>query len=408
MTFWILTIALALVVALFMARALLVGGKSEEHPAAYDLRVYRDQLKEVDRDLERGIVSAEDAERARTEISRKILAADAKLKEVDEAGDIGAGRSPFVVLVISLVCIGGALGVYWQLGAPGYGDYGIKLRMAEAQENRENRPTQADIESGLPNLPASDAFPADVLELIEKLRQAVANNPDDIQGLTLLASNEARLGNFSAAYEAQAHLIEVKGDSATAEDFVTLGELMILAADGYVSPEAEIALTRALNLDENHPVGRYYMSLLMAQIGRPDVTFRVWRELLNEGPDDAPWIAPIRAQIMDAAAWAGVEYELPPVAPIAGPSAEDIAAAGEMDAADQQAMIRGMVQRLSDRLATEGGSATEWAQLISALGVLGDTDQARAIWAEAQAVFAADPAGLEQVRAGAQRAGVAE
>lgn len=408
MTFWILTIALALVVALFMARALLVGGKSEEHPAAYDLRVYRDQLKEVDRDLERGIVSAEDAERARTEISRKILAADAKLKEVDEAGDTGAGRSPLVVLVISLVCIGGALGVYWQLGAPGYGDYGIKLRMAEAQENRENRPSQADIESGLPNLPATDAFPADVLELIEKLRQAVANNPDDIQGLTLLASNEARLGNFSAAYAAQAHLIEVKGGNATAEDFVTLGELMILAADGYVSPEAEVALTRALNMDENHPVGRYYMSLLMAQIGRPDVTFRVWRELLNEGPDDAPWIAPIRAQIMDAAAWAGVDYQLPPVAPIAGPSAEDIAAASDMTADDQQAMIRGMVQRLSDRLATEGGSATEWAQLISALGVLGDTDQARAIWAEAQAVFAADPAGLEQVRAGAQRAGVAE
>jgi len=79
-----------------------------------------------------------------------------------------------------------------------------------------------------------------------------------------------------------------------------------------------------------------------------------------------------------------------------------------MDAEDQQAMIRGMVQRLSDRLASEGGSATEWAQLISALGILGDTDQARAIWAEAQAVFASDPAGLEQVRAGAQRAGVTE
>jgi cytochrome c-type biogenesis protein CcmH len=408
MTFWILTITLALVVALFMARALLVGGKSEEHPAAYDLRVYRDQLKEVDRDLERGIVSTEDAERARTEISRKILAADAKLKEADEAGDTGAGRSPLVVLVISLVCIGGALGVYWQLGAPGYGDYGIKARFAEAQQIRETRPSQADVESDLPDLPATNDFSADVLELIEKLRQAVANNPDDIQGLTLLASNEARLGNFSAAYTAQARLIEVKGDGASAEDYVSLGELMILAADGYVSPEAETALTRALRLNENHPVARYYMGLMMAQTGRPDVTFRVWRELLNEGPENAPWIAPIRSQIMDAAAWAGVDYELPAVAPIAGPSAEDIAAAGEMDAADQQAMIRGMVQRLSDRLASEGGSAAEWAQLISALGVLGDTDQARAIWAEAQAVFASDPAGLAQVRAGAQRAGVAE
>lgn len=408
MTFWITILALAVLVSVFLARALLVGGKSEEHPAAYDLRVYRDQLKEVERDLERGIVTEDYAERARIEISRKVLAADAKLKEVQTGGNEGASRSKLVIGVIALVTVGGAVLLYRDLGAPDYGDYGIKTRFAEAEEMRNTRPSQAEFESDLPDLPATTDIPAEVLDLIEKLRQAVANNPGDPQGLQLLATNEARLGNFSEAYEAQAQLIKVLGSDATAEDFVSLGELLILAAEGYVSPEAEAALTKALSLDEENPVARYYMALMMAQTGRPDVTFQVWRELLNEGPENAPWIEPIRAQIMDAAAWAGVDYQLPATTGLAGPSASDIAAASEMSSDEQQEMIRGMVQRLSERLATEGGSAAEWSRLIGALGVLGDTDQARAIWAEAQAVFASDPEGLALVRSGAVQAGVAE
>ena len=48
----------------------------------------------------------------------------------------------------------------------------------------------------------------------------------------------------------------------------------------------------------------------------------------------------------------------------------------------------------------------EWAQLMTALGVLKDTARAREMWALAQTALASDPAGLEQVRAAAATAGV--
>ena len=83
-------------------------------------------------------------------------------------------------------------------------------------------------------------------------------------------------------------------------------------------------------------------------------------------------------------------------------------AAGDMAPEDRQAMIEGMVAQLGDRLATEGGTAQEWAQLLTALGVLGRTDQARAIWTEAQGVFAADASALATIRAAAEGAGVVE
>ena len=79
-----------------------------------------------------------------------------------------------------------------------------------------------------------------------------------------------------------------------------------------------------------------------------------------------------------------------------------------MSEEDRSAMIEGMVGNLMDRLATEGGTPQEWAQLIRALGVLGDLDRANAIWGEAQQTFASDETAMSIIREAAVGAGVAE
>ena len=71
-------------------------------------------------------------------------------------------------------------------------------------------------------------------------------------------------------------------------------------------------------------------------------------------------------------------------------------------------MIRGMVDRLSDRLATTGGSAEEWTRLIGALGVLGDADQAALIWQNAKDVFGDRPNDLAIVRGAARKLGITQ
>ena len=71
-------------------------------------------------------------------------------------------------------------------------------------------------------------------------------------------------------------------------------------------------------------------------------------------------------------------------------------------------MIRGMVEQLSDRLASEGGPAADWARLITSLGVLGEGERAKAILAEAEGRFAGRDADLAVIRAAAVQAGVAE
>lgn len=402
LTFLLIAGAMAIAVATLLANAILRGQRRARSGATSDLAVYKDQLKEVDRDLARGILTEAEAKQVRVEVSRRILAAD---RAEDEA-EGRQGPKAAAILVTVAVVFGGAGWVYTQIGAPGYPDLPIEERLATAAELRASRPGQADAEARVPPSPALDVDPR-LPGLVQQLRDALSDRPDDLQGYVLLANNEALLGDFQAAYAAQSRVLELRG---TAADYADYADLLILAAGGYVSPEAEVALNAALDRDPANGSARYYAGLLAIQTGRPDQAFTLWRPLLEEGPPDAPWIAPIRAQIEQAAQAAGVRYTLPAetAAPLRGPSTDDMAAAQEMAPEDRAAMIEGMVAGLADRLANEGGPPEEWAQLINALGVLGRQDEARAIADEAEQVFAGEAVALEIISTARERVGIAE
>lgn len=409
MLFWIIVIALALVTAAVLGRTVLTGRAGREPPAAYDLRVYRDQLRDVDRDLARGVIGAEDAERLRAEVSRRILAADAKLRAGGAAGGQPRRASLAMAAAVLLGLTGGAALLYNTLGAPGYGDLPLQSRIAASEAARSNRLAQAEAEAQTPPAEWAPDVSEEFRTLMEKLRATVAERPDDLRGLQLLVRNEAALGNLAAAHAAQAQIVEVKGPEATAEDYALLADLMISAAGGYVSKEAETVIRSALQRDPRTPRARYYLGLYFLQVDRPDRAFRIWNDLLAESPPEAPWVPIIRGRIEEVAWRAGVtDFELPPLAATPGPSAEDMEAAEEMSAEERSEMIRGMVARLAERLAAEGGPAEDWARLIGAYGVLGETERARAIWEEAQQVFAGREADMEMLRGAAREAGIAE
>ncbi len=413
MTFWIVSAGLAIAVAFLLVLALRAPGRGVTEPAAaYDLKVYRDQLREVDKDLARGVVDGADAERVRAEISRRILAADAALHADAVEADAQKGAPLIAGIVLTVTLIGGSLWLYSILGAPGYGDLALEDRIEMAAEARENRPSQQQAEDSMPAYVAPADISPDYAALVERLRETVKSRPNDMQGHLLLAQNEANLGNFAAAARAQGKVLELRGADATAQDYVNYADMLVIAAGGYVSPEAEAMLSEALSREPTNGTARYYIGLMLAQTGRPDTGFRIWDQLLREGPPDALWIEPILAQIEDLSRRAGVNYQLSEIGPGAdaprGPSSADIEAAGELSPSERMEMIQSMVQGLSDRLATEGGPAEEWAQLITALGVLGRTGQARAVYENAVEVFADDTRALDLLLRAGQRAQVAE
>jgi cytochrome c-type biogenesis protein CcmH len=358
-----------------------------------DMAIYRDQLAEIARDLARGTIGPEDAERLRAEVGRRILEADRSAGMSAASGTENRGAALVAALAVAaLVPAAGA--AYWWLGAPGYPDMPLGPRIAALDAGIAGRPGQAEAldRAGIPRDAAADAA---------AIAEAAAMT--DAEALRRAFLQRFESGDTLGALRTQERLLHVLGDGAGASDHANLALALVSEAGGYVSPEAETALRAALQRDLSNELARYLVGEMFLQGGRFDQAFRFWRPLIESGDPGAPWAASIRERIGSVAELAGVRYE-PPAA--GGPSAGEVAAAAEMSAEDRQAMIEGMLARLSDRLASEGGTVEDWDRLIRSLSVLERLPEAQAIYDEAKLRFEGHPAELSFLRLAAVESGL--
>lgn len=387
---------------LALAAPLWRGADTPDTPAR-DIEIYRDQLAEIDRDVGRGTLDPDEAERVRTEVSRRLLAADATAGAAPGRAPRATSRAVVMALAVALVAAAGY--GYYDLGAPGYRDLPRAERIAAGELRRAERPTQAEAEATVPQDDAITRADPQTREILQSLRAAAFERPGDLQAWTYLTQVEASVGNLHRAARAQETLIELKGDAVTDADFVDLMDLLVAGTGGYVSPEVERIALGLLTSDRDNPAARYYAGLMYAQNDRPDRAFALWRPIVEGGDPQTLHYRLATSQIRDVAAQLALDYTPPDRR---GPSPEDLAAAMDMPPEDRAAMIEGMVATLSDRLATQGGPPQDWARLITALTVLGDNAQARAILAEAEVVFGGDVQAVTQIRRAALEAGLVE
>jgi len=397
MTLFIAIAALLGAVTLGAVLAPMLGPRrSEAARAEKDMAVFRDQLAEVERDHARGTLSDSELAGAKAEISRRLLAAGDRAEHASalEPAPRGASRIAVGLAVLALPAI--AVGVYWAEGAPGLPDQPFAERAASAPQ----RPTQAQAEAQADVAPAPEpqGEEAEFADLITRLEGIVAERPDDPQGRRLLANGLMRLGRHGEAWPHFAALIEMMGAEAEPTLYATQAEAMILAAGGYVSPEAEGVLAQALIREPGNPIARYYQGIALAQGGALGSAVEVWRGLLADSGPEAPWrptleglLARAEAELESAGAAragraapaaSGPQPDSPP-----GPSQAEIDAAAAMSAEDRQAMIESMVERLDTRLAEEGGEPEEWLRLVTVYVRLGRMEDARAAYERSQAAL---------------------
>ena len=400
---WILGLLACFIFISLIVKSIVTPRELDLGVASKDLLIYKDQLVEVEKDLEKGVLSIAESEAAKIEVSRRILLADKRSKSERQKPNNSQKLNKSIAFIILAFILIGSFGTYAFLGNPNIPDMPLKSRLAKTQEIRSQRISQEEAELLIPD--EIIEAPDDYLALVSKLRDAMKERPNDMQGLRLLALHEFKLGNYRSARKAHLKIIDTLDENASAEDLIDFAEVMIVATNGYVSPEAELTLRRGLEMEPKDGRARYYSGLSMMQSGRPDVTLRLWENLLSEGPDDAPWIPLIKQQIMDVARLAGVNLtqdQLP------GPSSDQIKSAENMSDVDRKEMIEGMVATLSNRLANEGGTVNEWARLIRALGVLGETANASKIWIEAQTIFGSSSLNMEILQKAAKAAKVSQ
>ena len=218
--FWISALAMVAMAALLIVQAVLRARAAAIVPdGTADLAVYRDQLAEIDRDMARGLLAPGETERLRVEVQRRMLGADRQQShdKTPRRGSLGLAIGAVVL------CLAGAAGLYTSLGVPGYPDLPLQMRLAAADQAYQDRPLQDMAEAAQPPFVQPTDIDPNLAAMLDKLRAAVAIRPGDLVGHSLLAQNEAALGNFVAARKAQAEVVDIKGDQATGRGFVAAG-----------------------------------------------------------------------------------------------------------------------------------------------------------------------------------------
>jgi cytochrome c-type biogenesis protein CcmH len=376
MTLWIAMAVLAAVASLSVLVPLYRGRAGARRMAEQEMSVYRDQLQEVDRDLERGVIAPAEAEAARTEIARRLIRADADQRKAPALGaaERPRGAAAFAAVVAMPVL---AVGLYVGLGSPDLPDAPLAARLSAPADEQ------------------------DMAVLLARVEQHLAANPDDLRGWQVVAPVHLRLGQLDAAVVAFRNIARLAGSDAGTEG--DLGETIVRANGGQVTGDAQAAFTRALADDPRDVRARFYMALADSQAGRRTEAAAALGAILDEAPPGATWTAGIRQVLaeLDVPAPAAAAA---PVAP--GPTADDVAAAAGMSADDRATMIEGMVSQLAERLAAEPNDAEGWARLVRSYMVLGRQDEARAALEDARSALSGAADKLALVEDEARAAGL--
>ena len=338
----------------------------ENRRSGSDIAVYRDQLDEVERDLAAGLVGKVEAEAARVEISRRLLAAADGAPDTVRTSSVtsvawGRRIATVAALLVLPTLVGG---LYLWLGSP---------QLASMQQ-----------EAASHGVAASQS----VEQLVAQAEAHLQRNPKDGRGWEILAPVYMRLGRYSDSVTAWRDTLQLLGESA--ERDANLGESLTAEANGVVTADARAAFVRALTLDKALVGARYYLGLAAEQDGDRDTAAKVWQDLIAEAPAGAEWVAHVR----DALTRVESNAFSPP-----GPSPAQIAAAAKEPPEQQSAMIQSMVERLAARLKQDGSDVDGWVRLVRSYKVLGQPDKARAAIADARQVLAGDRDKLEKLDA---------
>ena len=329
---------MALIVVLCVLIPLLRPSAPPRPRAEHDVEVYRDQLAEIERDRARGLVTEDQLEASRTEIGRRLLAADAARRETKESREAPCARAVLAAVLAALLPLA-AGGLYVWQGTP----------VGSEPEAAGARPAEHD---------------ADMTTLVERLVERMKERPDDARGWRLLGRSLASLERFSeaaGAYGRAAELLPADADLKSLQ-----GEALAAANRGTVTPEAERLFAAALRIDPGEPRSHFYLGLAALQNGDRDGALARWRALEAASPDDADWLPMLRRRIASLAP--GSE---------SGPTREDVAAADEMLPEERARMIRGMVEGLAARLKDDPDDAKGWARLARSWRVLGEAEKER-------------------------------
>lgn len=375
MLVWIAFAVLCVVALLLLLRPFLWPAAGISDGRSSDLAVYRDQLSEVEAELARGVISPSEADAARNEIKRKMLAV---------APSPGLAQDPQRAARLLRLAIG--------IGVP---VLGVGLYLAVGQ------PSLPGKEFAGPSLLLPESQPQagqlpDVETLAARLAERLKKTPDDAQGWRMLGWSYASLDRNADAAKAFERSVALDGKNAAV--LAQYGESLVRVANGVLTAEAEKIFERSLAIDPKEPRSLFFRGLALEQRGKSKQALAVWVKILRDENVQADWIPALHQRATELA----IKLKLDPAREVPALKSPDLEAAaipavappGEAPAHEDPSAL---VDRLSQRLESSPKDFEGWMLLARTYRSLGRNEMARASLARAKEIFAGAPFVLQKI-----------
>ena len=344
------------------------AGAGDNHEGTRHVLI--DQLDEIERDRERGLLNDEEAKGARAELGRRLLALEQSVAQEDEAAMKSGRLYPWVSIVLIPVL---AVGAYHYLGSPNLPDQPISARLSQPPENK------------------------DINLIVSQIEKHLETNANDIKGWQTLAPIYQRMERFDDAENAFRQWGALADDNKASKGQAQLGLGQILAAknQGRVSGEAFEVFEQASQNMPNDATAFFFLAVGLTQQDKMQEAISAWTDLIDRfGHDNPPWLATAKNALASLKAQEQ------------NPTAEQVDAAKQLSSAERNELIEGMVSRLADRLNDEPDDLTGWNRLIQAYMVLGRKDQAKNALRRALAHFSGNKSATDSLKQSAKAQGL--
>jgi cytochrome c-type biogenesis protein CcmH len=253
MVFWILVTLMILAVLALLLRPLLRGAPpfvpGEDR---LNRSVYRQQIQELESDLDRGLVTDEQMEQARMDIERALLEEVPEASQNRQGENTQRGRLP--VMLAAVLIIAASVPLYLYIGYPGV-------------------PAGGGTAAATPD----GAMPS-VQEMVASLERRLQRDPDDPEGWLMLARSYTVLGRYGEAAGALERLRGMVGDEPGL--LVRYANALAMANNGRFEGRPAALIQQVLEQDPDNPSAIWFAGLAANQRGDYREAIDYWERLV--------------------------------------------------------------------------------------------------------------------------------
>jgi len=256
--FWIISAALCVLTVWALWRPLHNDSSLKmESIQQRNIAIANERALEIDSAFDAGDISTEEHDQARSDLETALADELATSNELKDQ----FSRAPIYTSLIALILVPVLT-------------FGVYSFTSTYQPNATSAATSADNQQA-PSLE----------DIISRLEEAVETNPEDQQGLFLLAQSYSRLGRYAEASVLYKQLLELAGPNA--DLLVSYADNRAMANNRVFTQETATALNQALQLNPQHISALWLSGVAAQQLGDPDAALRRWLTLRPLLTDDS-------------------------------------------------------------------------------------------------------------------------